>query len=340
MKAGEDRSELLFSEVADRAEWTSQLEATAMGSLYNSWSWGDYKATQGWQVVRLLGRDDGGKAKAACQLQIKRVGPCRVLLLQGGLRCAGLRDEQLAAAFEALVHDKLQVSPFDIVLVNYHDHSDPVCIRGLLRAGLRPHVNGRMYSFFFDCDAPPATLEGRLSSNWRHNLKRALKNAELKVCWCETDSERGAALDAFQRMYASLTQRKAFAQAVDVAAMKDIIVADRNFHIASAEAAGAAVAIRIGYRSGDCIVDFLAASNELAIKNYANYLLVWSMIVKASEAGLRGFECGGIDPYGNSGVYNFKKGLGATLTMNGPLWIYAKSRLLGTLALLALAWST
>ena len=50
---------------------------------------------------------------------------------------------------------------------------------------------------------------------------------------------------------------------------------------------------------------------------------------------LSGFECGGIAPSENKGVYNFKRGLGADLTLNGPLWIYHKNPLCKKLLKLA-----
>jgi hypothetical protein len=42
-------------------------------------------------------------------------------------------------------------------------------------------------------------------------------------------------------------------------------------------------------------------------------------------------DTGGVDPAGNTGVYNFKKGLGGRLSLNGPLWVYGSGRIITSL---------
>jgi hypothetical protein len=326
--------------IADREQWQARLAEGGIRSLYNSWGWGEYKLAKGWQVQRLLISNGSRAAWAACQVQIKRVGPCRVLLVQGGLRSVGLREEQVAAAFTALLTDALQLQTLDILLVDYHEYTDAVCTAAMLRSGLAPHLSNKMYSFFLANAGDIEAAERGLSGNWRHNLNRARKKGELKLHWCEGASERATALDALAAMYGELAKRKVFAPAVDVAAMRNILINDLHYHIVVASVDESPVAVRIGYQCADYLVDFLAASNEGAIKNFANYLLMWSMFVQATTLGLRGFECGGIDPAGNVGVYNFKKGLGATLTMNGPLWVHTKSRWLKRCVSAWLAWKT
>jgi len=127
-------------------------------------------------------------------------------------------------------------------------------------------------------------------------------------------------------MYTMLKERKSFSGAVDTSKIEDLVINDMNFLIVVAEDGGSTAAVRIGYQSSKYMIDFLAASNELAKKNYSNYLLLWTLIKKAEELKLDGFECGGIDPLENIGVYNFKRGLNPCLNLNGPLWCYNKSR--------------
>lgn len=340
VRAEEDSGRIRFQRVDDDCAWRAYLHQAGIASLYNSWEWGEYKLRTGWSVSRLLVKGgDASQLLGALQLQSRKVGPARIHLIQGGVRLAEPGEDVCTEIFQTLQDKYLQLGWADFLLVNYFESASDIYIRSLLKLGYLPLLGNKMYSFYVRFDKSGQDVENQLTRNWRHNLKRATKNSELSVRWCESAAEREAAFFALSGMYEKLKQRKSFAGAVDTAKIKDVVVRDSNFLVVVAEAEGVPVAVRIGYRSSNCITDFLAASNEMAVKNYANYLLFWTLIKKAESLGLRGFECGGIDPLENVGVYNFKRGVGAELSVNGPLWLFHRNGFVKKLAMALRAFS-
>lgn len=326
IRAEEGSDRIRFQGVDDENAWRAYLNQAGIANLYNSWEWGEYKSRTGWSVSRLLvkGRS-ASQPIGALQLQTRKLGPARIHLLQGGVCLADPGEDVCAEILQALQDKYLRLGWADFLLVNYYESASDIYTRSMLKLGYLPHLGNKMYSFYVRFDGSGQDVERQLTRNWRHNLKRATKNSELSVRWCESEAEREAAFLALSEMYEKLRERKSFAGAVDTAKIKDVVVRDSNFLIVVAEVEGKPVAIRIGYRSSNCVRDFLAASNGMAVKNYANYLLLWTLIKKAESLGLHGFECGGIDPLENAGVYNFKRGLGAELSVNGPLWLFHRN---------------
>ena len=330
----EDKNRISFLQVTEEQAWSECLNQYSIASLYNSWNWGEYKSRTGWAISRLLAvAGNVSQPLGALQIQTKKVGAARVHLVQGGV-CLTEPGEDMCVEILQALHDKyLNIGWPDFLLVNYYESASDIYARSLLRLGYLPYLGNKMYSFYIRFDNSGPDIDSRLTRNWRHNLKRARKSEGLTMRWCETSTDREAAVLALMGMYEKLKQRKSFSGAMDIGKIKDLLVRDSNFFVAVAEVDGKPVAVRVGYRSSNCITDFLAASNELAIKNYANYLLLWSLIKKAESLNLDGFECGGIDPLENPGVYNFKRGLGAELSVNGPLWLFHKNILTRKLAM-------
>ena len=329
-----DLDRIRFQVVEDARDWQVYLRQRGIASLYNAWEWGEYKSRTAWLVRRLfVFSGNSSQPIAALQLQSRKVGLVRVHLVQGGVRMVDPSENVCSEVFQALRNKYLQLGWADFLLVNYYESALDIYACSMLKLGFLPCLGNKMYSFYISFDKSGQSCENQLSRNWRHNLKRARKCSELSIRWCESEADRQAAFVALDVMYEKLKQRKSFAGAVVTEKIKDLVVHDSNFLIVVAESAGDPVAVRIGYRSSTCVTDFLAASNERAIKNYANYLLLWTLIRKAESFDLHGFECGGIDPLDNAGVYNFKRGLGAKLSINGPLWLFHRNGFVRKLAM-------
>jgi hypothetical protein len=328
---------LAFQEIHSSDEWNRLLEAFDAANLYNSWGWGEYKRRLGWKVQRVVIRDAHRETPVGLfQLQRKDKLSFRVSLIQGGVCIRG--DEAFCANVLSQLREHCCGSAWrDVVLINYFAEPDEIHFRALLATGFTPVISKPLYTLTLDTSDVRSHYQSGLSGNWRHNLKRGQKNPELAVSWAHGPDERLAAVDRLEGMYLGLGARKGFALSVSIDRIRDIVVNDPRFLICQATYRGEVVAVRIGYRCHGYVTDFLAASGEGAKNNYANYVLVWSLISRCEELGLARFECGGIDPSGNVGVYNFKKGLGGRLLMLGPLWIFSRSRILSLAARLFLA---
>jgi len=239
-------------------------------------------------------------------------------------------EEVLVRAISELLDLHLKIRTTDVVLISPHAQLSTQLEIALLRLGFSPTVSSRMYSYAVDTSQSLLVLEKGLSKNWRHNLRRARNNDQLSVKWVTDHEERRRALRRLRDMYATLTQRKSFAGAIDMSTDTDWMETDHGFEIVEAALAGEVVAARVVYVANDHVMDFLAASAERAKNIYATYALMWAVIEKAVALQKRFVECGGIDPNGNPGVFNFKKGLGGRPILLGPLWLHTQSRFLRT----------
>jgi hypothetical protein len=315
---------LKIEERFEGGKWNADLESIQKLNLYNSWSWGEYKSRNGWKIRRLAIIEGASQQLLGLvQIQEKKNLPGTVYLIQGGVQITKASDDLWVDVFTSILQKELKLGLFDLILVNYHGNGIDQDYQGLLRFGFFPVLTHRMYTFALNLD--DESLEKKLSHNWRHNLKRAQKNPALSIDFCVDNKDRVDALRELDIMYAKLRARKLFDESVDIKGIQDLVIQDQRFVVVKASLDGCVIGVRVGFQASDHMLDFLAASAETAKNTYANYLLLWSLIDRARSLGLRSFDCGGIDPHNNLGVYNFKKGMNGKLSLVGPLWVYNKN---------------
>lgn len=324
-----DAKPIVFTEVTDEAAWTRMLRGLPTSNTYASWAWGEYKKRTGWDARRIVINDGSPNTVGCFQLQIKKLGPFRVLLVQGGLHLRQLSDALYKEVLEAWTAFGPASEGLSIVMINHQAGGGGDVDLGLLQGGFTPVLNSQMYTFIVD--AENGGLDGKaLSRNWRHNLKRAVNNPRLSARWIDSPAERAESFAKLESFYAKLRDRKSFGAAVNFDLARDLIIGAPDFRMVEAALDGEIIAVRVAHFCSNHVLDFLAASNESARNTYANYLLLWKTIEAARAAGKGYFDCGGINPSNatNIGVYNFKKGLGGRVAHNGPIWLYASSGLL------------
>jgi hypothetical protein len=299
------------------------LNGVEAESMFVTSVWASYKARTGWTVnrVAVFERSNDRIPIACIVLQRKCKFGIRMWFAQGGLQSREKNEDKLDEILKFVVGELITPCWRDLILVNYYSDSRECYQRALLNSGFSPVITSGNYSLFLDVNIDLSLIEKKLSSNWRHNLKRARKNESLSVHWCVDAASRVDALASMGEMYDTLCDRKGFAAAIDLNLATDLILHDDRYLIAVAKEGQKPMAVRIGFAARTELVDFLAASCEEAKTTYANYLLFWAFISRANEMGLRGFECGGIDPQRNRGTYNFKRGAAGRLVQLGPVWV-------------------
>lgn len=323
-----------FVETDDVIEWRKYLYSTNVCCPYLSWSWGDYKKLSYYTVKRVLIKDrNTNDVVGLLQLQEKRKLIFKLYVCQGGVNLKKEYQHFYSDVIDQLAHKFLRLNWQDIFLVNYYSLTNDAYTEGLLLQGFIPVINSKMYSYTLDF--VDGYSHDKQSKNWRHNLKRGEKIG-LKTILGESAETRKDLLDALNIFYSELTLRKGFKGAVEINLIKDLVVNDPDFYIVGVMYLDKIIAVRVGYRINHEMQDFLAASGVEAKNNYANYVALWSLIKTAKDQGVRRFECGGIDPFGNRGVYQFKKGLGGKLSLLGPSWIYSNSDTLKKIAAILL----
>lgn len=318
----EPEPRITLKEVFDKEEWSNIESKLPTSHLYTSWVWGEYKHGQGWNVQRISVVDNKRNCVIGCfQLQSKKVARVlTVFLVQGGIHLKDASDVHYDETVQSFLGTFVEKHSRALAMI-YHraEWSDELQV-SLLKNRFSPVQATDQYTYFIE--RATGALDGQwLTKNWRHNLKRAQNNKNMSVEWVETPAKRLAVLRRLEEMYAALRERKSFASAIDFERARDLIAETPEFKIAIARLGDEVLAIRVAYACVDHVFDFLAASAESARNTYANYLLVWEMISLARESGRAYFDCGGINPAANIGVFNFKKGIGGRVALIGPIWV-------------------
>ena len=315
---------LVFKEIFEKEEWENHLLSLQTSDVFSSWTWGEYKQRIGWGVYRLSVWNTKQNSLVACfQLQKKiKFKLFTILLIQGGIHLKALSFKEYYNVLECLMNNYDKEKKNTIIFINHQSGSLQEMELGLLASKFSPILNSKSYTYVLD-DYNNSLKGDALSKNWRHNLKRALNNPKLTYHSIAKLDERKRAFGDLRKFYNNLRSRKNFQSAINLDLSKDLIIENSDFRIIEARLENKVIAIRIGFFSKNNVLDFLAASDELAKKTYANYLLLYKLIEISHLEGKSYFDCGGINPSENMGVFNFKKGLGGRLNINGPIWLNA-----------------
>ena len=310
-------------------EWKLLLDTLLTSDTYIKWSWGDYKRRCGWDIKRLqIVETHSRKIIACCQLQSKQKGFISINLLQGGIHLS--KENHIKDAYDCVhrtVRSYIKNNNWMwLLLINYQSHNLDEADTSLMKLGFTPLLTNKMFTKLIFNENYNLDISS-LSKNWRHNLKRAKINELMEIEWMTSYEDRVAAFTRLSEMYEILKKRKKFATGIDLVKASDLMVLDQSMIVVQAKLGGEVVAIRVASVCNDHLLDLIAASNEGATKCYANYLLMWEMIMKIKELNKDYFDTGGIDPASNIGVFNFKKGLKGRLATNGPLWSIGSNKL-------------
>ncbi len=88
------------------------------------------------------------------------------------------------------------------------------------------------------------------------------------------------------------------------------------------------IALRACALLGDQGWDLMAASRNAARKVYDSYARLWGLINECHERGIKKYDLFGVDPQGNKGVWDFKRGTVAEALEYLGEWECASSELL------------
>lgn len=322
-------------EELDESSWNDLLSEMEERTLYLSWNWGEYKKRKGWDVKRVAVQDEKTLSPVAvAQIQQKKkFFTPKLILIQGGP--VSRSDSSLTASqYLPAVVAALDLKKLDIIIFQPFQAITKELSIALMENGFVESRPKGSYTFNIDLRRTSDEIIGSMSHNWRHNLKRSGKK-DLDVRWVEFDrDERMKAFRRLSDMYDHLTTRKGFDKAIEPLSFAELFADDPNVEMLEVVYKGKVIAGRVGYQCHSHMLDVLAASTEESKNTYASYLALWSLIMKAKDNSAKYFDCGGIDPDRNRGVFNFKKGLYGDLESSGTLWIYSATPAMTRLFLL------
>ena len=159
---------------------------------------------------------------------------------------------------------------------------------------------------------PLEEIKAKLSKNWRRNLNRSNK-IEYQIIQIRSAKTVFHVYEKFSKLK-GLDMPFSYE---DIAKLIDSF-AERITIFATKTPDGIIHSIRGFVSYNNKSLDIFAAGDEFSRKYYMSYKLCWHQISFMHSIGIKEFDFNGVDPNGNLGVYNFKKGTGAELVeLNG-----------------------
>lgn len=309
----------------DRGAWESLCTGFSDLNYQQTWAYGTALAQRRGAVSEHVAIRAGGETIALADIRVKRlpfVGGGIAYISSGPLtrRDSCDRSHALKLALEALNTEYVHRQGLVLrILPPIGDaQENEQAARAFAVAGFLPTDRVRGYrTFLLDITPEPGMLRSALAQKWR-NCLNASERQNLSVETGSSDklfeqftelldglvARKGFGMDLGARFYADLQRELAPREKMVVT----LVRGDGQLH------AGGVFAMH-----GDTCVYLLGATAEAGMRSKASYLLHWQVLLLARERGIRRYDLGGIDPVGNPGVYNFKKGVsGQDVSAAGP----------------------
>lgn len=296
-------------------DWSVLLDCFQDANIYQTWAYGSVR--WGEKNLSHLVLRDGSDPVAMAQLRIVRPKGFRVgiaYLRWGPLyqsRARGLDPDVVAAVADALREEYaykrglcLEIAPNA-----FAGSSRAEAFRTAFTRYDCKSVIGRDRYRTFLLDLSPSLDELRraLHRRWRQYLNVAERN-DLEI----SEGEDVDRYFAFCKLYAEMWKRKRFDTGVSIrefARIQERLPQRQRMRIFLCLHQGQPVAALVCSSIGASGIYLLGASVDTDLPLRASYLLHWAVIKWLKSSGVQQYDLGGIDPIGNPGVYQFKRGL-------------------------------
>ncbi|MDH3530930.1 MAG: peptidoglycan bridge formation glycyltransferase FemA/FemB family protein, partial [Acidobacteriota bacterium] len=191
---------------------------------------------------------------------------------------------------------------------------------------------GSNFSIEMDLNEPSEKLLGRLSKNWKRNLKLA-KRYDVRI-----QREFNPDASELRAMYAEMENLKGLGVLCTEEKLAELFRGNHSniLYLACRDAANKLLGFRCSLIQGRCGVDYLSATTIEGRDARVSFPVLWELLDQCRKIGVTSYDLGGIDPIDNGGVYRFKKGLGGSPVEFLGEWDWASSgwlRLAGNLFL-------
>jgi lipid II:glycine glycyltransferase (peptidoglycan interpeptide bridge formation enzyme) len=300
--------------------WDGMAEGFGQASFYQSWHYGKLHARGPFRRASRAVLSVDGKCVVMAQFQLKRLplGPGVAESYWGPVfDPATLTDrpqllrEFLARAKQEYVGRRgldLRFTPRGTLSAQ----NDAILRDVLVESGFRHNDGARPYkTSVLDVTRELAVIRKALDQKWRNQLNVAEKaGMTLEV------GQSPEMFDRFYKLYEEMWAKKRFGTGVRVPVIRKIhsaLPAGRGLRITIAKDGEQDVGATVCAVCGDTLLYFLGAtSSELRSNSRPGYLMQWSHITFAKEAGLKWYDTGGI-PDDAPDIVRFKTRMNGTI---------------------------
>jgi hypothetical protein len=321
----------LLTDEAARQGWDDNLFRFADCSPFQTFSWGQYNRTLGWQPYYFAAFDEKDEINAMC-LGLLRRYPFGV----GLMWCVGGLVGDIHAWDENLRKTILESTGLKHLYFRFRcdrerDIKDVLFLNNASWTRTSFMMTSGM-SMEFDLSKTEDELLAGLSRRWNRNLKAARKN-KLIIKKCLNPN-----IEEICRVYSEMEANKNLPQLFSQEKLENLFKysADNLIFYRCEDEEGRLLCFRGCLIVGRRATDYLAAADEQGRMMRASYATLWELLLECKKQGVTSYDLGGIDPWANPGVYTFKKETGARETEALGEWDWATSealRMLGNWAI-------
>jgi hypothetical protein len=286
--------------------WNEQLARFDDCSPFQTFEWGQYHKALGWEPVYFACFDREEKITSMALGLLKRF-PFKT----GFLWCTGGPvgaienwDEKLTEAVREELNLKRLYFRFrcdrprrtrDALYLEHHEWCRPL------------FSMGSSFSMELDLTEDAETLFKGLSKSWKRNLRLGEKNEPVIRQISDPDAEE------LRAAFAEMEKLKELPELFSKDKLESLFRNARpNLILLRCEdREGNLLAFRGTLFIGRKACDYLAVTTARGRELRASFPVFWEMFRLCRERGITHYDLGGIDPWKNPGVYEFKRGTGA-----------------------------
>ena len=286
--------------------WDNELNNFSDSNFYQSESWAKHKLNFNWKVYRFVAYNGDNKIISMAQCLV-RIYPFNCCIIS----CPGGPVGDLSKVDGVLIRECIEVigKKYIYLRIRSPRENSVNIINNLSLKGWRTPKNKLTtnLTLLLNLEQEEEALKKNLSKNWHRNLKRYKHDLLSITRWPNPDIDKIISLYAQMESYKGI--KKSYSN-------DELISLIQNFNeqiiLFRCEINGELVGIRAAIIKDKKAWDFLAATNPIGRKYYASHQLFWTLLMECKAQGVKYYDFSGVDPEKNPGVYNFKRGTGAT----------------------------
>jgi lipid II:glycine glycyltransferase (peptidoglycan interpeptide bridge formation enzyme) len=289
-----------------RTLWDENLARFSDCSPFQTYAWGEYRRSLGWEPWRWVAVNDQEQIVAMMQGSLRR-RPFGV----GFVWCEGGPVGDLSACDQSLQTAMQETAGIKRLYCRFR------CDRARhIEDALRLTAQGwslpwspltTCYSMVLDLSPDEDSLLSGCERNWRRNLKRSQEGNLTVRQWLDPNADEVLAV------YSSMQNLKGLEEQLS---REEIVQILRNVKqqmvLYRCDDERGDVASLLGCLViGDRACAVFSATSEEGRKLNASYAVFWALFQHCRRIGVKSFDLAGIDPIRNHGVYRFKRATGA-----------------------------
>ena len=322
----------LLTEETAKENWDNYLIRFDDCSPYQTFGWGQYQKSLGWQPCYFVAEAAKGKISAML-LGLLRRYPFGT----GLMWCTGGPLGDFKSWDESLPKTILKATGLNRLYMRFRcdreRHAQAVLFLNHQNWSRSIYTITSNVSMELNLSSDENLLLSKFSRNWRRNLKTA-ETSDLVIKLCTK-----ADIDELCDVYSEMETRKNLPQQFSREKLENLFKfagSDLIFYRCEDALTSELLCFRGCLRIGNRACDYLAATTKRGIEQRASFATFRQLLKHCREHGVRHYDLGGIDPWENPGVYKFKKETGAREIEYLGEWDWANShwlRLFGNLAI-------